>query len=371
MNPYQVNSPGLADALADQLGHHRTNGADCILAVRVKGNRRYNVDFLKLMASMNFRRGTKYLVCQPLYRWPYPIPARLRPGIWVKSAPELPLGRDSLLRWALSGREIESLQSYPTWLCCEFLDEPSSGTPRQKRAIELVKDTRLAIQILSPIGAPDSTIFVFHEEKVGLGVVNVEHLRPWDSSVWGRVAGFDGITFQNVSLVVRGVHTAVNSKETRLVNPLRFLEHGLESTELHISIFLWVTALDSLLMAGESRAFENRLNNLLGENTLIFPVLMDKQPKYRVKDVARELFELRSCVAHGLKFPLKFQKPVGFRDLGENEILGYPSTFQHRQVLYECALFLLIQALRKIFLDKRIQTVRNTTLWRARLNHPF
>src|SRR5260370_42675440 len=101
---------------------------------------------------MNLRRTTKYYIFHPLKEWFLPIPTKLRAGIWVKTAPDVLTENDSFVRWALSGREIESLQKYPAWLCCEFFDEAIQGTRRQMRALELAKDTRLAFQILTPIG---------------------------------------------------------------------------------------------------------------------------------------------------------------------------------------------------------------------------
>jgi hypothetical protein len=130
---------------------------------------------------------------------------------------------------------------------------------------------------------------------------------------------------------------------------------------------------DAILIAGNSNNFRDRLINVFGATTFVLPrVDPSGQPKYRVGKIAGELYDLRSAIAHGQLVPPKFLEHTGLLDVYGNEISTYhPPHAQYLHVMRECALFLLIRLLRKIFLEDRIKMVSNTTLWRARLDHPF
>jgi len=125
-------------------------------------------------------------------------------------------------------------------------------------------------------------------------------------------------------------------------------------------------------MAGNSKNFKDRLVNVFGDTTFVLPeVDSSGQPGYRVGEVAGELYDLRSAIAHGSLVPPKFLALVGLKDVSGKTISTYPPQVQYLQVMRECALFLLIRLLRKIFLEDRVTMVNNTSQWRARLDHPF
>jgi hypothetical protein len=53
-------------------------------------------------------------------------------------------------------------------------------------------------------------------------------------------------------------------------------------------------------MAGNSKNFRDRLINVFGGTTFVLPkVEPNEQPAYRVGEIAGELYDLRSAIAHG------------------------------------------------------------------------
>ncbi len=314
----------------------------------------------------------RYSVCQPLtyYAWPFPVPTELRRGIRIISGPELPKDGDAFWRWALSGREMESLNRCPFWVHLGFWDEDVRLSVRQRRAVELVKHTRLAIQIAAPVGCDESTILVSYKNGQNDKGVSTVHQPSMRSTPWGRICGFDSVSLLVIQQVVRNVHLVFASKLLRLINPLYFLELGLESVNEYIGTFLWVSGLDSILMASNPNTFCERLCNVLGEKTYVLPCAGD-QPGYRVGDIAKDIYDYRSAIAHGQLIPEKFRQISGFKDTNGVEIGYYPPNALYLHVLHECALFLLTGVLRKILTHQLLPTFSNVTSWKQALKHPF
>jgi hypothetical protein len=315
---------------------------------------------------------TKKFVYQPIVYWPHIVPAVLCPGITVRPAPNILEENSTLVRYSLSDHEIKTMKHSPAWLCCEFRDEAASGTKRQQRAVELVRNTQLAIQIVTNAGLWESTIIVCEERGTRLDVIQIAQKPRMETTIWARMLGVYHSSLSELQCVVRGVNAAFNGSVTRLINPLYLLELGLESTNPHLLIFLWVTALDALLMAGNPENFKERLYNFLDGDSFVFQSLDEfGQPRYLVSDVAQDLYELRSIVAHGREIPKKFTQACGFKDSDGQIILGYEQSYQYREVLQECAFSLLVRALRAVFIEDRTPIVRKTDFWRSRLRFPF
>ena len=316
--------------------------------------------------------SSKKFVYQPLVYWPYGIPTILSPEISVRSVPHIPDETDSFVRYSLSGYELKTLKASPAWLCCEFADVGVNGTVRQQRAAELVKNTQLAVQIVTKTGLWVGTVLIFQERESEMNIIHAENKPPMQSTVWARMCGSQQSSLNEMKCVVRGVHAAFNHNVTRLVNPLYFLELGMEATNLHMQIFLWVTGLDSLLMAGNVRLFVEHMNNFLDGDSFVFPHLYGfGQPKYLVRDVAEDLYELRSIIAHGRQIPSKFREAVGFEDTNGHPIDGYEPSNQYRQVLLESAFLLLVRALKTVFVEDLSNVVSKTNVWRQRLSISF
>jgi hypothetical protein len=317
------------------------------------------------------QNSVRFEVWQPLsWQWPYGVPKRLRLGIWAKAQPKFPKAEDPFLRWALSGAEVENLNRESIWLCLKFSDTDSMNSPRTTRALELIRNTQLAIQILAPVGCSNNTMLIRREDSGR--IVSTVHTQPLVSTPWGRINAFGDCSLSDIRRVVSGVHGIFHSQILRLVNPLYWLQLGLESKNNHIRTFQWVSGLDSLLMAGNSNAFRERLVNVHGDKTFVLPkVGPDGQPKYSVEEVAEDLYGLRSVTAHGQLIPKKFLEFCEFTNTLGAKIPSYPFPTRYFNILEECALFLFVGVLRKIFMAGLVKTFIDVRSWRQKLRHPF
>ena len=140
---------------------------------------------------MNRPTRIKRSVWQPLTLWPWPfdLPTRLHLGIQARRAPALPEDGNGFWQWALSGRDIENIRRYGVWLSLEFSDRDVPESPRLTKALELIKSTRLAVQIVAPVGCLESTILVRNEESVSATV----HLPPINSTPGVRYRGSETV----------------------------------------------------------------------------------------------------------------------------------------------------------------------------------
>ena len=136
------------------------------------------------------------------------------------------------------------------------------------------------------------------------------HRLPLNETVWGRLVSVPGTMPTELPVIMERIEDAIRRPIIRVQNPVYLLEHGLQATNLHIRVLLWTTGLDGLLMANNRSEFVERLHNLLGADTLIFPPdkIMNRQPKYKVSDVSGDLYDLRSEIAHGREISKRFRE---------------------------------------------------------------
>jgi len=314
-------------------------------------------------------KQTNYLVAQPLtsYFWPFDVPTRLWHSVWVRTTPALPADDNPFWRWALSGREMEDLRRVPRWITLECRADNSALSPRQQRAVEIVKYTRLAIQLVAPVGCNESTIVVS-----GPNGVSTVHPPAMPSTPWGRIAGYEDVSLDEIRRVIRGVHGIVRFRVPRIINALNFLELGFGAQNQYISTFLWVSGLESILMAGTVQNFTDRLKNVLGESSFVLPnVEPGGQPKYRVGEMAEDVYELRSNIAHGNLISKKFLENTRLKNVQGKVIESYSPPTQYLHIVRECSLFLLIKVLKKIFLEDRAKVANSTKAWKTQLSKPW
>jgi len=95
------------------------------------------------------------------------------------------------------------------------------------------------------------------------------------------------------------------------------------------------------------------------------------QPKYRVGDMAEDVYELRSNVAHGSLINKKFLSPTTLKNIQDRDIVAYSPPTQYLHIVRECALFLLARVLHKIFLDDCAKVANDTKAWKAKLKKPW
>jgi hypothetical protein len=240
------------------------------------------------------------------------------------------------------------------WLCYDFTNEYAPDNVRYRRrqeaAFKLMLHALYSIQVLAPVGGTD-IFFLYRKTSEGLVLESTQRRQPFLPTEWARLCRVPETFAQDIPTVLDHLHQAFQKPTLRLQIPVWLLEQGLGAPDRHIRILLWATGLDGLTRSGGVANFAERLCQLLGADTLIFPPSDQyPQPKYRVKDVVEDLYQLRTEMAHGLPFHEKFRKTRGF--LGED---GQPlskdfATYRYDHVLEECSAFLLCKALREIFL---------------------
>jgi len=262
---------------------------------------------------------------------------------------------------------MENLRRIPFWVTLGCRADSRALSKRQQRAVEIVRYTRLAIQVVAPVGCDESTIVIS-----GPNVVSTVRPPRMPSTPWGRINMYENATLDEIRRVVRGVHSILRFRVPRLINSLNFLELGFGAENQYISTFLWVSGLDAILMAGTPQNFRQRLVDVLGEQTFVLPkVDPGGQPKYRVGEVAEDVYELRSKIAHGSLIPKKFLEQVRLKNVYDRNIESYAPPTQYLHIVRECALFLLIGVLKRIFLEDCAKVANDTSLWRMKLNKPW
>jgi hypothetical protein len=312
---------------------------------------------------MSARRERKY-ACQAIKRWPYGNPESLTPEIAVEDCTSIFTMHDSLIPHMLSRRAIDTLKSKSNWLCCEFSDDLE---PKKRHvATDSIKNSQLALQVVAPIGVDYPTVFTV-EEGDGEPRIAGETYPQMRPTEWARLVGFSATSLEELKTVVKGVCSALASQTTRVVNPLYFFATGMESNHPYVRTFLWVTGLDALLMAGNENEFKTRLVNFLGADSLVFPNIPTfGQLRHRAQEVAGDLYEFRSIIAHGRPIDLRFREQ---RELISPD--GAPSLHcMYHALLQESALFLLTGALKKIFMENLAMTVAEPRVWRDYLKTP-
>lgn len=306
----------------------------------------------------------------PLKWWPPDKVVALPGGVWVKHLPEP--AKPDFAGWKseFNVRDIESLRNTVSWLRYDFSYDPAQDSSVIDDAMELVHNTAVAFQVAAPVGS-DGLVIRCRKDNDTLTPESAVRYLPLHSTRWARMVGFEQLVTEDLYLVVEGVHQAFLRKVVRLQNPLYLLEHGLQATNIHISFLLWTMALDALLMAANARTFIKRLCNFLGGDIFVFPGLeLFGQPHYRVADVAGDMYCLRSAIAHGKEIPKRYRQACGFRDSTGKLLNDYEDSYQYREVLEECSLFLVCRALRKVFLSNLLPKVGNEKLWRVELETP-
>jgi len=182
--------------------------------------------------------------------------------------------------------------------------------------------------------------------------------------------GFNGMTVAEVESIANGVGQILEGGDLRTINVVRLFGHGLVSGDPYIRILLWVTAIDGILMAVKEELFEHRLYALLGADSKVFPPedgVYIQRPTV-VMDVAKDLFELRSQLAHGRAIGERFwEAREDLKDLFDPS--AYSGVPRYRMLLEEAALSLLSRILRRIILDDLVGDFSNVKKWKARLNN--
>jgi hypothetical protein len=253
------------------------------------------------------------------------------------------------------------------WLCYDFENcHPPDNIRyrrRQEAAFKLMLHTMYAVQILAPIGAPN-LFLLYGKTDDGLKLESSQRRQVFLETVWGRACPIPSSFGDEVPVLLERVRHAFQKPVLRLQIPVWLLEQGMGAPDRHIRILLWATGLDGITRSGSTAAFAERLCELLGAESRIFPADgAGRQPRYRVADVVEDLYQLRNEMAHGLPFHEKFRKTRGFLADDGRPIAADFANYRYDHVLEECAIFLLSRALKEVLLRNCLFDVQ-TKRWR-------
>lgn len=315
----------------------------------------------------------KYVVLSPTHGIPPDAVVSLPRGVRLSSLDEC--SRPDFTVWGefFSKEQLRWLAGVTHWLNYQPTPSGPDGTA-EFEARKVVLRTAIGLQIVSPTGTwgKDRLVVVcgFHGER--LDPTSMSRHSPLYSTRWGCRSRRVGSDPDLPLPVVTGVHAVEEQNVARLYNSTGLFMLGLEVNHTYMSILMWVAGLDSLLMAGEKKVFVRRICNLLGSGAFVFPRdVIGDQPRYTVREVAGDVWDLRNEVAHGHEIPQKFWSRVPFEDVNGQNLACDESTYTRLDLLSECALFLLRGCLLRVFTDYNIGVPRvgDTKGWRAILDN--
>ncbi|HLH00984.1 MAG TPA: hypothetical protein VKX49_32065 [Bryobacteraceae bacterium] len=264
-------------------------------------------------------------------------------------------------------REREDLARITHWLCAtrERTSDPLAGHDLFARA----HAAAMTLQILCPTG--NKHVFLrFQETPTGWD--NIESSppnKPLCKTFIGRSVDLEAQTFpQDFTPVYDGIRRANHDRLVRLINPVHLLEHGLQTCHAYLGTMFFVIGLDVLFMAGESERFIERVAGFLGPTTLLFPRIsfIDRQPNTTPQDVVESVYDLRNTVAHGQEIPEHpYRQPYRLMSTEGEQINQIP--YSYADFMLDSSLFLLTNALRRVFTQGHYDNVASKKQWRQTL----
>jgi len=246
--------------------------------------------------------------------------------------------------------DIDAAARDAHWLCHEFAGAPASEAVahhrRRESAFKRMWNALYAIQIAVPIGAPN--LFLLYQKTADgdLTLDTTRHRPPLHGTIWARLCD---PPFAELPPLLSRIDEVFHAPMLRVQIPIWLLEQGLTAPDRHIRLLLWATGLDGITRSAGMNIFAERLCELLGADTRVFPACTAMPaPKYTVSNVAGDLYLLRNQMAHGLPFDPKFRTKNGFRCEDDRPVCPEFAHWRYDQVLEECSAFLLCRALQAI-----------------------
>jgi hypothetical protein len=275
--------------------------------------------------------------------------------------------------WNLRRTEEETVQERNHWLCAERECQWTDHALLKQMAEEL-RTAMLGFQLWAPIGWDGLILDCWRTQEGSLTVERVHRPEEYAAPFWGRMLDLRKLDPAQLGLLVEGTLAAVESGCVPIVNPFRFLEIGLQTAVNHrrAAAVSWMMGLDGLLAAERQVVFSNRLQNLLGKDTRIFPEdRAGRRPTYTVAEMAANMFEFRSLIAHGREILQKYREPIAFQFEPEELDCLAVEEWSRGTLMIESIVFTLIAALRRVIIDGLMERTRSQRAWKRWLDAPL
>lgn len=274
--------------------------------------------------------------------------------------------------WFLSPADHKELLDSPLWIHYTFRGAPGLQSSAYGQAEQLIRDLVSIMLVFRPKRHARTMLFLPEG-----GVASPERISTIPEFVQRPIRvnvndfGVPGLDDMRAALA--RFRECSEGMLTRLVNPVRLLEHGLQAREPHLATLLWTLGLDALLMASNMKKFVSRLHRIIGRDSFVFGQgrFLGEQPVTRAKDIAEDLYKFRSELAHGSQISECFREHrVLYSTAGESIECGEPgSKLQYRAILHAAALFLLASAVRSVLTDEHLfGQAQNEQTWRKYLD---
>jgi hypothetical protein len=253
-------------------------------------------------------------------------------------------------RFSMNEQEYGQAETVSRFLLCRY-DLLSSSVESEARAKAEAAFTSglMAFQIVKPVETLGFVYRTSYTGGSGLYPVEVERRPPMEAGEWARSRRFDADLLPSVIETIPKVRGVLKGTNVALKNAIIFLQLGLESYHPLIAGLLWVTGMEAIFNSRDRHQFKDKLCNCLGPNTLVFPDWNAlKGPPCVVKDVAIDLYMLRSKIAHGADLrtaagdkstPVDLLKKVTLHEFSQET--------NYSILLSQAACFLLCQVLQK------------------------
>jgi hypothetical protein len=306
------------------------------------------------------------LVATPLRNSAVTRPYDFADGISIREL--VPILWDiSIVKNYISEDERAKMADAKYWLCASRDYEYDFGDTGRELFTK-ARHAAWALQVICPSGAPH-VFLKFQKTDGGYDNIGTERPKELCRTLLGNLLSVEKQGLQeDFDAVYAGIRRAFTEKVVRLQNPVLLIEHGMQTGHVNLGALMFVMGLDMLFMAGETGAFMSRVGGFLGVESYVFPPVtsLNIRPTTVVGDVLNDLYEFRNIIAHGQEIPeTPYRQKSDLMSTGGQRI-NYED-YHRAELLLESGLFMLTASLRRIFVEKLFDEVKDTGKWRTKM----
>lgn len=214
-----------------------------------------------------------------------------------------------------------------------------------------LQDALMSFQILKPLATGGFYFQCKESDDRILPPFSLEARSPMDPGQWPRLRTFDASLVKEVPGMIAKVAIITSGAQVRMKNAIYLFQLALEHHHPAIACLLAVSSIEAVLDTSGANDFEEKLCNLLGADSRVFPDWNSpdyEQPHYTVRELAYDLHKLRSKIVHGddlRNAKGKSGDPIDFSQL--RPFLQERADPSYRELLYQSSICLAAKALQK------------------------